>query len=242
MIARTVMAALSAATLLCVACRPQPAASQENSAASITRAERPTLYLLTSLPLLFPDDMRLDAEAPAVTRALESEFRIVPVDLPSQLPDGATLLAIQPRALPADALVELDDWVRRGGQIVLLADPMLEWPSKRPLGDRLRPPMAYADTGLLTHWGLRLDAPEARGVAYSESDTDPVAMLSPGTLAKIAPGCVVEEGGWMALCAIGKGRATVVADADWLNIEAVRAAGGDPRDNLGWLSRLVTRD
>ena len=58
-------------------------------------------------------------------------------------------------------LVELDQWVRGGGRLLLLADPMLEWPSERPLGDRLRPPPAFADTGLLAHWGLRLERPDS---------------------------------------------------------------------------------
>ena len=77
------------------------------------------------------------------------------------------LLAAQPRALPAEELVALDAWVRRGGRLLLLADPMLEWPSERPLGDRLRPPALFADTGLLQHWGLRLDAPDERGPRQS---------------------------------------------------------------------------
>ena len=61
-----------------------------------------------------------------------------------------------PRAQPAEALVELDQWVRGGGHVLLLADPKLDWPSERPLGDLLRPPPMFADTGLLVHWGLKL--------------------------------------------------------------------------------------
>lgn len=203
---------------------------------------RPTLYLTTSLPLLFGDGFALDAPRPAVVDALEKTFVLTAIDRPSQLPDGATLLSIQPRALPAEELVALDDWVRRGGRLVLLADPMLEWPSERPLGDKLRPPVMFDDTGLLVHWGLRLDAPDTRGLAYSRSDTDPIAMISPGVLVKTGNGCAVEEGGWMARCRIGKGEVTVVADADWLNVEQVRAAGGDPRDNLRWIERLVASE
>jgi ABC-type uncharacterized transport system involved in gliding motility auxiliary subunit len=73
------------------------------------------------------------------------------------------LLMAHPLAQPAEALVALDAWVRGGGRLLLLADPMLEWPSERPLGDPLRPPPMFADTGLLKHWGLRLDAPDERG-------------------------------------------------------------------------------
>ena len=47
--------------------------------------------------------------------------------------------------------------MRAGGRLVLLADPVLRFDSERPLGDRFRPPLRYPDTGLLAHWGLRLD-------------------------------------------------------------------------------------
>ncbi len=233
------MVALTAAALLCAACRPQAPTAPQNSAASAANEERPTLFLLTSLPLLFPDDMRLDAEAPAVTRALESRFRIDPIDLPSQLPEDATLLAIQPRALPADALVELDDWVRRGGHIVLLADPMLEWPSKRPLGDKLRPPMAFADTGLLTHWGLRLDAPDERGPKRRGEGDDKIVYVSAGTLVAAGQSCRIEGSGAIARCAIGKGKAIVVADADWLHDELVTDGGGQPDRQFRQLAELI---
>ena len=83
------------------------------------------------------------------------------------------LLMAHPLAQPAEALVDLDRWVRDGGRLLLLADPKLDWPSKRALGDTLRPPPAFADTGLLAHWGLRLDAPAdgGRGCASLEAST-----------------------------------------------------------------------
>ena len=74
----------------------------------------------------------------------------------------------QPRAQPAEDLVALDNWVRGGGRVLLLADPMLEWPSERPLGDPFRPPPTFADTGLLAHWGLKLDAPDEPGRRVGE--------------------------------------------------------------------------
>ena len=74
-----------------------------------------------------------------------------------------------PLAQTAENLVALDAWVRGGGRVLLLADPMLEWPSKRPLGDPLRPPPMFMDTGLLAHWGLRLDAPDERGPSDASS-------------------------------------------------------------------------
>ena len=124
---------------------------------------KPDLHLITSLPLLFGETFGLDSRQRAIIPFLEERYRLVAIDLPSQAPVNATLLMVQPRALPAEELVHLDKWVRAGGRLVLLADPRLEWPSERPLGDPLRPPPMFADTGLLLHWGLRLDAPDKAG-------------------------------------------------------------------------------
>ena len=171
----------------------------------------PEIHLITSLPLLFGEQFSLEGERPAVTNWLEQRYRLTAIDLPSQLPRRATLLMVQPRALPAEELVALDTWVRRGGRLLLLADPRLEWPSERPLGDKLRPPPMYPDTGLLGHWGLRLDSPERAGPVT----IGPVTYGSPGTLVAIGSNCAVDHG-IAARCRIGRGRATIVADADWL--------------------------
>ena len=114
--------------------------------------------------MLFDEGFGLGPATGEAATFLRERYTLKPIDLPSQLPKGAVLLAAQPRALPAEELVALDAWVRGGGRLLLLADPMLEWPSERALGDRLRPPVSFADTGLLAHWGLRLDAPDQRGL------------------------------------------------------------------------------
>ena len=126
------------------------------------------LLLLTSLPLMFGEDFSLqDSGSPALD-ALETRYRVVPISVtdPAELAKGRLLLMAHPLAQPAEDLVALDQWVRRGGRVLLLADPMLEWPSKRPLGDPLRPPPMFMDTGLLAHWGLaarRAGRARARG-------------------------------------------------------------------------------
>ena len=152
---RRLAAALLAAMLPAIlgACRNEAAPAE---------AAKPTVHVLTSLPLLFDEGFGLQPAKGEAATFLRKRYRLKPIDLPSQLPAGGVLLAAQPRALPAEELVALDAWVRGGGKLLLLADPMLEWPSKRPLGDRLRPPVSFADTGLLMHWGLRLDAPDKR--------------------------------------------------------------------------------
>src|SRR4029079_15176541 len=127
-------------------------------------AQRPPLMLLTGLPLLFGEEFSLKGGGSEALRQLQSRYRVVPIAVSStsELARGRLLLMAQPQAQTPENLVALDDWARRGRRGLLLADPMLEWPSKLPLGARLRPPPMFADTGLLAHWGLRLAAP-ARG-------------------------------------------------------------------------------
>jgi hypothetical protein len=73
---------------------------------------------------------------------------------------------------------------------------------------------------------LRLDAPDHGGPAQRELDGRHVIAVSPGIL---SGACKIGEAGFVARCRIGKGRATVVADADFLNFEQI----GDPAsDNL----------
>ena len=225
---RRLVAALLAA-MLC-ACRNEAAPAE---------AAKPTVHVLTSLPLLFDEGFGLGPAKGEAATFLRGHYQLKPIDLPSQLPAGGVLLAAQPRALPAEELVALDAWVRGGGKLLLLADPLLEWPSKRPLGDRLRPPVSFADTGLLAHWGLRLDAPDKREIRYDQTN-GAVAFISPGVLVKLGRDCAVEEGGWKALCQLGKGIATIIADADLLNVEAIRAANGFPSDNLRMVEQLLS--
>ena len=113
--------------------------------------------------------------------------------------------------------VALDRWVRGGGRVLLLADPRLEWPSQAPLGSVLRPPYAFADTGLLGHWGLRLDLPATLGPAERRVAGRTVITVSPGTLVQTGGGCHVDRAGFIARCAIGRGVAIVIADADFIN-------------------------
>src|SRR6476620_3378552 len=129
---------------------------------------RSVLLRLTSLPLVFGEDFSLrDSGSPALA-ALETRYRVVPISVsdPADMAKRRRLLLLaHPLAHPAEDLVALVQWGRGGGRVLLLADPMLEWPSERPLGDPLRPSPMFADTGLLQHWGVRLGAPDQRGPA-----------------------------------------------------------------------------
>jgi hypothetical protein len=190
--------------------------------------QRPTLLLLTSLPLMFGEQFSLSGGGSPALRALQSRYRVVPISVtdPAELKKGELLLMAHPLAQPAEDLVALDQWVRGGGHLLLLADPLLEWPSSRPLGDALRPPPMFMDTGLLLHWGLRLDAPEQRGKQARKLGGRDVLTSSPGSL---EGSCDVSADRLVARCRIGKGRATIVADADLLDTADL---GGGAEHNL----------
>lgn len=180
-------------------------------------ASRPKLMLLTSLPILFGDNFSLDAPASPAIAAIRRDYDVVPISVTSadELAKGRLLLLAQPPVQTAENLVALDEWVRRGGRVLLFADPMLEWPSARPLGDPLRPAPMFMDTGLLQHWGLRLDAPDRRGPQQRLLDGYRVLTVSPGAL---FGSCGISADRLVARCRIGKGEAIVVADADLLDV------------------------
>lgn len=197
--------------LLLVSCREATPAKPPGQA-------KPELFLLTPLPLVWSERFGLDQPGSPALERLERDYKVTPVDTPGQLPAGGLLLAVQPRAMPAEELVALDAWVRGGGRLLLLADPVLEWPSELPLGHPGRPPAAFPDTGLLRHWGLRLDAPDRRGPRQSSLGGIPVLTASPGTLIRAGGTCATLDDGLLAGCELGRGRASIIADADFLNL------------------------
>lgn len=201
-------------------------------------AERPSLLLLTGLPLLFGDDFSISGAGSPALKRLQSRYRVVPISVSSagELSKGRLLMMAQPQAQTAENLVALDDWVRNGGRVLLFADPMLEWPSKTPLGDLTRPSPMFADTGLLQHWAVRLDAPDSRGAAERQLGQYKVMALSPGML---QGSCAIAHDGLVAECRVGKGRATIVADADLLNVADPASSNLDAM--LGELAKLESK-
>ena len=194
-------------------------------------AQKPTLLLLTSLPLVFGEQFSLQESGSPALKALQSRYRVLPISVTDarDLSKGRVLLMAQPLAQTAENLVALDSWVRRGGRVLLLADPLLEWPSERPLGDPLRPSAMFMDTGLLQHWGVRLDGPDRRGPQVRRLGGEEILTVSPGSLKGT---CQTAGDGLVAHCRVGQGRATIVADADLLDISHLGERGANNLDAL----------
>ena len=87
----------------------------------------------------------------------------------------------------------------------------------------------FADTGLLAHWGLRLDSPDERGPARRTLGGLPIATASPGLL---FGSCPISDDWLVARCRIGTGFAIVVADADFLDTDGSGKAGRPNLDAL----------
>lgn len=200
-------------------------------------ADRPPLLLLTSLPLVFGEDFTLQGGGSRALERLQARYDVKPISATdaADLAKGRLLLMAHPLAQTADNLVVLDGWVRRGGRVLLLADPRLEWPSERPLGDALRPPPMFMDTGLLAHWGLRLDATAQAGPKRAKLGAFEVMTVSPGVL---SGKCDIGANGLVAHCPVGKGEATIIADADLLNADRLDGAEHNLDAILFELSRL----
>ena len=190
---------------------------------------REELHVLTALPLAWSTEFGLSQPGSPALQRLSERYRVRLVDLPTQLPSKGLLLAAQPRALPAEQLVALDRWVREGGRVLLLADPMLASPDPRALSDPTRPPRSFADTGLLAHWGLRLDSPERPGPTDRSLNGVEVITVSPG---RLAGRCADDEDGLAARCRIGQGYAVVIADADWIDADRLGSSAAANLDAL----------
>jgi hypothetical protein len=185
---------------------------------------------MTTLPLVWSEggieaDLAKDAAPhPAFTR-LSVHYDITPIDdleAWASKPKHMLLLA-QPRAFAPSELAWIDNWVRQGGLVLILADPALQWGSLYPLGDKRRPLFTSMLSPLLNYWGVELVLPlEDEGPAslrkigaFNIRTVTPGEWLPKHSTAKSR--CAILAKGLLADCRIGKGRAILVADADFLD-------------------------
>lgn len=215
----------------------------------VPQGERLKLGLMTSLPLYWPQGADMAAitagtvDTPWQRRAMEQGYELIPLDTLSPiagLMEGEPetdplagierLAVIQPRGLaPADN-VALDAWVREGGRLLLVLDPLLTGEYAFALGDPRRP----ADTALIPpvveRWGLAVaydDTQEAtRSVRIGERDFT-VAQAGKVSLIADDNSCAIAGQGVAARCAIGAGSVTLIADAALFEHRELAGANGE---------------
>lgn len=190
--------------------------------------------LFTTLPILWSESPDLAAALdPAATPhwardVLAGTGPVVPLDTLAGIPGGEPLgrvrrlVLAQPRVLSPKENVALDEWVRGGGQLLLLADPALTAHSDFALADPRRPQAVALLSPILGRWGLELRFAEEQ--TLGEGRPEVMGMAVPVNL----PGQFVTEGqgncrlwadGLAVTCAIGKGRVVALADAAVLESE-----------------------
>lgn len=211
-------------------------------------ADDPTrIAILSGVPLewrgpvemrtILDDSAQLSPLLPALTVRFDT-VRLDAIDAGS-LKGIDVLMLAQPRGLSPAELVHIDRWVRSGGRVLILADPLLSWPADYPLGDRRNPPVTSLLTPLLGHWGLEFGRLAGEGGDVFIADGHRVDTTSTGRFRITGVGCTLSLDGRRADCTLGRGRAVVIADADMLNPALWSGGGHDAarwrEGNIGWI-------
>jgi hypothetical protein len=198
------------------------------------RASDEPVGLFTTLPIMWRESgdiaAELNAQAPAhwARGVLAERGTIAPLDTlagpqgHAPLRNIRRLVIAQPRILSPAENVALDDWVRAGGHLLLLADPALTEESSYALGDPRRPQTVALLSPILTRWGieLRFDEAQAFGEGEGEVMGQAVPVNLPGHFAtRGQDNCRLWGNGLVVTCAIGRGRVVALADAAVLEAE-----------------------
>lgn len=209
-----------------------------------SRSPQQPVGLFTTLPILWNetaevgDLLRSDAPMHWAKDVIEQHGSVVPLDqLANHSLTGLKRLVIaQPRPLSPQENVALDDWVRDGGQVLLLADPMLTDESAFPIGDRRRPQDVVLLSPILNRWGLELQVDDQQDIAETEMLEvmgKPIPVNLTGILlVRDVEHCRSWNHGLAATCTVGKGRVFALADAavlDKVDADGTRA------DAFAWL-------
>lgn len=191
-----------------------------------------TVGLFTTLPILWPetagaaDLLKTDTVPPHWARdVLARRGTVRPLDTLDNLGGVNLLVLAQPRPLSPQENVALDRWVRGGGRVLLLADPMLTADSAYALGDRRRPQAIALLSPILARWGLalRFDESQPAGERIETLYDTAFPVNLPGRFETTGGGvsCRIKAGGLAARCLVGKGQVVAVADAALLeDVEA----------------------
>lgn len=191
------------------------------------------IQLMTSLPIIWGEGASLgdilsdDTPPYPIYSYWQKRYKIEPVDSFENLQKSETDIVIlaQPRAMAPADLADIDAWVRGGGRAIVMTDPALVWPSELPLGDNRRPLISGLLSPLLSHWGLELVVLEDMERAFVELDFGDLKIATAGVGAfrplaaktSARADCQFSSGNILADCKVGKGRAILIADADFLH-------------------------
>ena len=225
------------------------------AAASVDTGPKPQLGLMTSLPLYWPlgadfgEIASGEAQTPWQRLEIEQTHEIVPLDTLTPIPgltadapetdplSGLTRIAvIQPRGLsPADN-VALDDWVRAGGQLLLVLDPMLAGHYELALGDPRRPTDTALIPPVVKRWGLGItfdgqtndhdhdvERVEAGDIVLVKALAGQIAVTDPA-----AASCELLAEDLIARCAVGEGEVVLIADATMFEVRIEPTAAPSP--------------
>jgi len=200
-------------------------------------ADRPKLAIITGLPLFWAESGQGGPRDAPIIAVLRTRFTIMPLDDPLRLKaSGARrLLLAQPRALTPSQLVAIDAWVRDGGTALVLADPLLRWPSDLPPGDRRRAPSTSLLQPLLAHWGFRPVAINDNEIRHHMPDGS-ILTLSGVQLYGATPGH-----GIVHRKLIGKGVVLLLGDADPIDDALWLADPARPLDPRLWVADTPAR-
>ncbi len=198
---------------------------------------RPELGVMGTIPLFWGEAADVSELIGGGYRAhwaravLEREWRLVALDTLSvaALASHEHLLLAQPRGLAPQENVALDAWVRAGGRLLLLADPLMTGESRFGLGDRRRPQDAALLSPILAHWGLTLHFDEAQpaGLVMRDIAGTGLPVNLAGHFVPSAPRgpdesttaqCTLDGEAVLARCTLGRGQVVLVADAAVLDL------------------------
>lgn len=184
--------------------------------------------LFTSLPIMWGEAEDLSGMIASKRRPhrVRTELsRVGPVvaldTLEALRPDLAQLVVAQPRPLSPAENVAIDSWVRGGGQLLLFADPLLTAESIYQLGDPRRPQGTVLLSPILQRWGLELtfDERQPAGLRTVAVKGPAIPVNQAGRWQTRSAACRIEGEGLLAICQVGQGRITALADAEVLTDE-----------------------
>ena len=245
MASRTRIGLIVGVLLLAVAAAAWFVSSGSSQVEQGSNKVRPQVGLLTSLPIYWPDGASIadlvdhGGELPWVRTSLERDYSITPLDTLSVIESEGQasidplagldrLLIVQPRGISPHDNVALDIWVREGGRLLVVIDPLLTGIYSVPLGDPAHPTIVGLVPNAFARWGIGITFYEGQEMVAREADygagkipvllsgvIEPRDARADASIEDIAARgrCEILGDGIAARCLVGKGRVTAVADA-----------------------------